>query len=251
MQAFGFGSPLRAGARQFTSGVGLLCAPLRVMHKNLFFVPVIALVVTAGPACATKKQVRGSVGHVNSKVDDLNHQLEKVQERTSKTERRIGEVDQKVDNVNKSAAAARRTANAANTAATRASGRIEALDKASKRLVYDVTLSEDQGEFAFGHAELPAAARTRIDDLVQELIENPQAVYIEIEGHTDDVGSPEANRRLGLARAESAKRYIHERHSVPLHKINVISFGEDRPAASNKSAEGRAQNRRIVIRVLS
>jgi outer membrane protein OmpA-like peptidoglycan-associated protein len=38
---------------------------------------------------------------------------------------------------------------------------------------------------------------------------------------------------------------------VPLHKINIISFGEDRPAASNKSADGRAQNRRIVIRVLS
>jgi outer membrane protein OmpA-like peptidoglycan-associated protein len=221
------------------------------MHKNLFLVPFVALVVTAGPACATKRQVRDSVGHVNSKADDIGRQLEKVQERTSRNERRIGEVDQKVANVNRSAAAARRTADSANNAATRAGSRIAALDKASKRLVYDVTLSEDQGRFEFGHATLPSTAKARIDDLVTELIENPQAVYIEIEGHTDDVGSPEANRRLGLARAEAAKRYIHEQYSVPLHKINVISFGEDRPAASNKSADGRARNRRIVIRVLS
>ena len=221
------------------------------MNKNLFLVPGLALVVTAGPACATKRQVRDSVGHVNSKADDIGRQLEKVQERTSKNERRIGEVDQKVANVNRSAAAARRTADSANTAATRAGSRIAELDKASKRLVYDVTLSEDQGQFEFGHATLPAAAKARIDDLVTELIENPQAVYIEIEGHTDDVGSPDANRRLGLARAESAKRYIHEQYSVPLHKINVISFGEDRPVSSNDSADGRARNRRIVIRVLS
>jgi outer membrane protein OmpA-like peptidoglycan-associated protein len=240
-----------ARARRCVSPVGLVCASGPGMNKNLLFVPVVALVVTAAPACATKKQVRGSVGHVNGKVEDLNRQLEDVQERTTKTERRIGDVDQKVANVNKSAASARRTADTASNSATRASNRIEALDRKSKRLVYDVTLSEDQGQFDFGHATLPVAAKARIDDLVRELIENPQAVYIEIEGHTDDVGSPEANRRLGLARAEAAKRYIHEQHSVPLHKINVISFGEDRPAASNKSNEGRAQNRRIVIRVLS
>ena len=221
------------------------------MTKNLLLVPAVALVVTVGPACATKRQVRDSVGHVNSKADDIGRQLEKVQERTSKNERKIGEVDQKVANVNRSAAAARRTADSASHAAVRAGSRIAELDKASKRLVYDVTLSEDQGQFQFGHATLPPSAMARIDDLVTELIDNPQAVYIEIEGHTDDVGSPDANRRLGLARAESAKRYIHERYSVPLHKINVISFGEDRPAASNKSADGRAQNRRIVIRVLS
>jgi outer membrane protein OmpA-like peptidoglycan-associated protein len=221
------------------------------MNKNLFLVPGLALVVTAGPACATKRQVRDSVGHVNSKADDIGRQLEKVQERTGKNERRIGEVDQKVANVSRSAAAARRRADAANYAATRADNRIAAIDNASKRLVYDVSLSEDQGKFAFGHAELPGAAKARIDELVTDLIENPQAVYIEIEGHTDSVGSPDANRRLGLARAEAAKRYIHERYSVPLHKINVISFGEDRPAASNTSEDGRARNRRIVIRVLS
>ena len=56
---------------------------------------------------------------------------------------------------------------------------------------------------------------------------------------------------LGLNRAEAVKRYLHEQHQLPLHKINVISYGEDKPVAPNNTRDGRAQNRRVVIRVLS
>jgi len=47
------------------------------------------------------------------------------------------------------------------------------------------------------------------------------------------------------------KRYLYEHHQVPLHKINVISYGEDKPVAPNKTKDGRAQNRRVVIKVLT
>ena len=56
--------------------------------------------------------------------------------------------------------------------------------------------------------------------------------------------------KLGMERAENVKRYLYETHQVPLHKINVISYGEDKPVAPNKTREGRAQNRRVVIKVL-
>jgi outer membrane protein OmpA-like peptidoglycan-associated protein len=59
------------------------------------------------------------------------------------------------------------------------------------------------------------------------------------------------NERIGLQRAEAVKRYLHEKHQIPLHKMNVISYGEDKPVAPNTTKEGRAQNRRVVIRVLS
>src|ERR687893_523198 len=78
-----------------------------------------------------------------------------------------------------------------------------------------------------------------------------KGVFIEIEGHTDNVGASEVNERIGLERAESVKRYIYESHQVPLHKINVISYGEEKPVSPNKTRDGRAQNRRVVIRVLS
>jgi len=64
-------------------------------------------------------------------------------------------------------------------------------------------------------------------------------------------GTPATNDRLGLARAENVKRYLYETYQIPLHKMNVISFGESKPVAPNDSREGRAQNRRVVIKVLS
>ena len=76
-------------------------------------------------------------------------------------------------------------------------------------------------------------------------------MYLEIEGHTDATGPETLNMQLGLARAEAVKQYLHEQHQVPLHKMHAISVGEDRPVAPNETAAGRAQNRRVVIKVLS
>jgi outer membrane protein OmpA-like peptidoglycan-associated protein len=158
----------------------------------------------------------------------------------------------------KSAAEARSAAAAADAAAKEAAAKAAAADSragaveaASRRLVYEVTLSEDQGNFRFGRAVLPDDAKSRIDEVISSLKSDPKGVYIEIEGHTDNVGSKEGNERLGMERAETVKRYIYETHQVPLHKINVISYGEDKPVAPNKTRTGRAQNRRVVIRVLS
>jgi outer membrane protein OmpA-like peptidoglycan-associated protein len=99
--------------------------------------------------------------------------------------------------------------------------------------------------------ELPDEAKARIDEVINQLKADPKGVFIEIEGHTDNVGPQEINERIGLERAESVKRYIYEAHQIPLHKINVISYGEEKPVAPNKTRDGRAQNRRVVIRVLS
>ena len=76
-------------------------------------------------------------------------------------------------------------------------------------------------------------------------------MFIEIEGHTDNVGSVEGNERLGMERAETVKRYLYEQHQIPLHKMNVISFGEEKPVAPNNTRDGRAMNRRVVMKVLS
>ncbi|MCC6992010.1 MAG: OmpA family protein, partial [Acidobacteria bacterium] len=59
------------------------------------------------------------------------------------------------------------------------------------------------------------------------------------------------NERLGLERAEAVKRYLYEQHQVPLHKMNAISFGEEKPVQDNKNRANRSQNRRVVIKVLA
>jgi peptidoglycan-associated lipoprotein len=232
------------------------------MRKSLLAASLLALTVAVAPACATKKFVRTEVGNVNGKVDTLTGTVEETQERTRKNEERIGQVDEKAEAAGKSATSARAAADAAAATANsavaatkevegRVNNRVSAVEAASRRLIYEVTLSEDQGNFAFNKAALPDEAKARLDKMVSDLKADPKGVFIEIEGHTDNRGTPEINEKIGLERAEAVKRYLYEQHQVPLHKINVISYGEAKPVAPNNTRDGRAQNRRVVVKVLS
>ena len=221
------------------------------MRKLVLVIPILALALGGTTACATKKFVKGQVGDVNNKVESLSKSVEETQERTRANEGRIGEVDQKAQAANQKAQAAAQRADEARSAADAVNTKADAIDKASKRLVYEVVLSEDKGNFKFGKAVMPDEAKTEIDQLVQQLKAEPNGAYIEIEGHTDNAGSKMYNYQLGLERAENVKRYLYEQHQVPLHKINVISYGEEKPIAPNNSKTGRAQNRRVVIKVLT
>ena len=220
------------------------------MRKFVIAVPIVALALGSSTACATKKFVRGEVTQVNDKVDTLSRSVEENQERTRANEARIGEVDQRAGAAAQSAQQAQGRADEAFTAAGAVNARADAIEKASKRLVYEVVLSEEKGNFKFGKSAVPDTAKSEIDTLVQQLKNEPNGGYIEIEGHTDNAGTKELNYKLGMERAENVKRYLYEQHQVPLHKINVISYGEDKPVAPNKTREGRAQNRRVVIKVL-
>lgn len=226
--------------------------------KNMLAISIVAASVAAAPACASKGFVREEVGSVNTKVDSLNGTVEQTQQRIGENEARIGNVDEKAEAAGKAAAEAGAAANAAHGAASEAAAaanavdeRVDEVDTSMRKLVYSVTLSEDQGNFAFGGAELPDDAKAELDQMIETLKANPQNVYVEIEGHTDNVGPAELNERLGLERAEAVKKYLYEQHHVPLHKMNVISYGEEKPALSNDTREGRAQNRRVVVNVLS
>jgi outer membrane protein OmpA-like peptidoglycan-associated protein len=216
---------------------------------------MLTLAVAVAPACATKKFVRTEVGNVNGKVDTLAGTVEETQERTRKNEEKIGAVDQKAEAAGRSATEARAAADAAAGVAkdvdNRLGGRINTVEAASRKLVFEVTLSEDQGNFKFGKAELPDQAKARLDEVIRQIKSDPKNIYFEIEGHTDNVGNPQYNEKLGMERAEAVKRYLYEQHQIPLHKINVISYGEQKPVAPNTNKDGRAMNRRVVVKVLS
>jgi outer membrane protein OmpA-like peptidoglycan-associated protein len=229
------------------------------MRKSLIAASLLSLTVALAPACATKKYVRTEVGGVNSKVDTLSGTVEQTQGRIQQDEAKIGQVDQKAEAAGKSAEAAQSTATAAQNAARQAAARADQVNTelsaniaAGRKLVYEVTLSEDQGNFKFGKTELPDEAKMRIDQVIGQLKgQQGKDVYIEVEGHTDNVGGKDMNYELGLERAEAVKKYLYTQHQIPLHKINVISYGEEKPVSPNNTRDGRAQNRRVVIRVLS
>jgi len=228
------------------------------MKKVVLVVPILALTLAGTTACATKKYVKGQVGDVNTKVEGLSKSVEENQERTRANEGRISQVDQKAQAADSKAQAAGqraeaagRSADEARSAAAAVNTRADAMEKAAKRLVYEVVLSEDKGNFKFGQSKMPDETKGELDQLVAQLKSEPNGAFIEIEGHTDNAGPKELNYKLGLDRAEAVKRYLYEQHQVPLHKISVISYGEEKPVAPNKTKAGRAQNRRVVIKVLA
>jgi outer membrane protein OmpA-like peptidoglycan-associated protein len=225
------------------------------MRNSLFTVGVIVAAMSVAPACATKKFVRTSVGEVNDKVGTMGKSLEETQERVRVAEGRITETDAKAVAAGESAAkansAAADAANRATEVGRTAEARSAGIEAEARKLIFETVLSEDQGQFKLGRAELPEEAGSALDTMVNTLKADKKAVWVEIEGHTDNSGDKVYNERLGLARAEAVKRYLYEKHQIPLHKINVITYGEEKPVAPNNTRDGRAQNRRVVIKVLA
>ena len=223
------------------------------MKKTVLLALVV--MVVGSTACATKGYVNEGLAEVNAKVETLSESLEETQEQTRVNVDGVVAAQADADAAAASADAAGRSADDAGRAASAACDRADAVGRDAERLMrllYEVVLSEDQGNFGFGQTDLPDEARGEIDRLAGQLkADPPRNIYIEIEGHTDATGEPSVNERLGLERAEAVKRYLHESHQIPLHRMNTISYGEEQPVAPNDTREGRAQNRRVVVRVLS
>jgi outer membrane protein OmpA-like peptidoglycan-associated protein len=202
--------------------------------------PLVVFAVAA-TGCASKKYVTREVGEVNQKVDNLSGEMEKTQERVKTTETRLDSVDKQSQS---GIAEAKGSATAAMNKA------VEAERAAKGKLLYTVTLSNDKVIFPLNRAEVGDDAKKMIDEAINSLVTENKGVYFEIEGHTDATGEPVYNQKLGEERAQAVRNYLHDQHKVALNRIEVISYGEDKPVADNKSKDGRAQNRRVVIKVL-
>lgn len=228
------------------------------MTKSIFVVSCFAVTLAVAPACATKKFVRTEVGQVNEKVTTLGKSLEETQERVRVAEQKIGEVDTKAAQAgqaaqaaDKNAQVAQQTGNQAMEVGKQAVAKVEAVEASTKKLIFETVLTDDQAKFRSGVAKLSDEAKAALDQMVAQVKSQKSAIWVEIEGHTDNVGDAAYNERLGLERAEAVKRYLYEQHQVPLHKMNAISFGEEKPVQDNKTRANRSQNRRVVIKVLA
>ena len=222
---------------------------MRKTRTTVKMMALAAVIVLVASACATRGFVRTEDAVVDAKVDTLAGQVEETQERTMQNAERIDQVDQRAQAANMAAQTSQAAADAAQMAADEVDGRVDGVESAMGALITEVTINEAQGGFGLARSELPDAARARLDQLVIQLQGAGQSAFIEIEGHTDNTGDETFNMQLGLRRAEAVKNYLYEQHNVPLHKMNTISFGESRPAAPNDTSDGRAQNRRVVVKV--
>ena len=195
-------------------------------------------------ACVSKKVY-------TQDLEEQDQRMGGVESAVEANERRISELgdetDRKIESVRGTAEQAVEIGNSAMSQAKTA--QVTAERAAKGRLLWTVTLTDDAVRFSFDQATIPPEAAQEIDSLVAKAKSLDRAVYFEIEGHTDNIGSEEYNYQLGEKRALAVRNYISQQ-GIPLHALNTISYGESQPVADNATPEGRSQNRRVVIRVL-
>jgi outer membrane protein OmpA-like peptidoglycan-associated protein len=178
----------------------------------------LVFVGTLGAGCATKgyvnKQVAASNEQTDSKISGVRTDLDQVRVKA----------DQAYDK--------------ATLAEKLASGTLETQEIAAR----DV-------RFAFDDYRLDGDAQASLDELAMQIAAHPRYV-LEVTGYADATGPDRYNYRLGEERAASVERYLLTRHTVPPGRVAVVSFGEESPLSDNTSNDGRAQNRRVHVRLL-
>jgi OOP family OmpA-OmpF porin len=111
-------------------------------------------------------------------------------------------------------------------------------------------VAETSVKFGFNRDNLTQQSKDALDQMAGN-IANTKGYIITLEGSTDSVGSAAYNYDLSQRRANSVIHYLASKYSVPAHKIYVIGLGKDKPVESNKTKQGRADNRRVDVRLMT
>ena len=192
---------------------------------------IVATAMAAGAlslgGCATKDFVREQVTAEDTKVAANQQQ---TQSSLDQQQAHLGQLDQSTKDALDRATAA---------------GKL-----AEGKFLYAMVLSDDSVKFPLGGAKLSPEAQQRLTDFSDKLKTDNRNVYLEIQGHTDGTGTDSVDQRLGEERAEAVRLFMNQ-HGVPLNRMSTISYGKKDPVADNKTRTGRAQNRRVMLIVMS
>ena len=104
--------------------------------------------------------------------------------------------------------------------------------------------------FDFDKADIKKDDEAKLERAIDFIKKYPEA-NVSLEGHTDSIGTDEYNQKLSERRAASVKNYLIKKGAIDKRKITSTSYGESKPVASNNTKEGRAENRRVEVLILS
>lgn len=201
---------------------------------------VVFVGLIVGVGCASKGFVRDEVAAIDQKVEGVETSVEENQKRIKEHDERLATLGSLV----------KEQGDELSNQKVEFDSKLSEVKKAAQgKLIFQETLRNDQAKFNFDSYELNDEAKMALDAFVQKLVEENRGIYLEIQGHTDSTGPEEWNLVLGKKRADAVMQYLHTKYSIPLHRMEVISYGSGQPVADNSTRDGRAQNRRVVILV--
>lgn len=204
--------------------------------------------------CATKNYVRNQTapliehtGDLETKTATNNRQIHDVDDRAQAG---VKQAQGAADTANQNAQNASRTAGDSEIAANDAVHRADSLDSVVKGLDNYKPLANVSVTFGFDKAVLTKDDRDQLDGFAASM-GSVKSYILEVTGGTDSTGPAQYNYDLSQRRADAVVQYLATKYEIAAHRFYLIGIGKDKEVASNSTAEGRKQNRRVEVRLLS
>jgi outer membrane protein OmpA-like peptidoglycan-associated protein len=227
---------------------------------------LLFIVATAGitSGCASKKyvrtQVNTSANEISAKMDTKDTELQngieansgQITELSGVTRdhtQKINTLDVGLQAADGKATQAMNVGQGAQKSADQANGYVTRLDGEFQNRNNYSTVNEHSVLFGFGSSTLKKDADAELNEIAQAVKSSPNQILV-LEGRTDATGDVAYNIQLGEKRLDAVIRYLVVEQGVPMQQIYKMSFGAAKPVADNKTREGRAQNRAVVVRVM-
>jgi outer membrane protein OmpA-like peptidoglycan-associated protein len=215
---------------------------------------VAGLAVAGATGCATKNYVRNETAPL---IDHTNQ----LEDKTASNNRNIHDVDDRAqagikqaqgaaDTANQNAQGAAKDAGDADTAANLAVHRADSLESVVKGLDNYKPVADVAVTFGFDKAVLTKEDREQLDSFAAQLA-SAKGFILEVTGGTDSTGPAQYNYELSQRRADAVVQYLASKYGIAAHRFYLIGIGKDKEVATNTTAEGRKQNRRVEVQLLS
>jgi OmpA-OmpF porin, OOP family len=224
------------------------------IQQSGFALTAAALVMFGVAGCATKNYVRTQTAPVIDHTDQLdqktaenNRQIHDVNDRAQAG---ISKAQNSADQANENAQSATQAANAADQAANDVAHRADTLDSVVKGLDNYKQVATVSVTFGFDKSVLTTDDKQQLDNFGGQLA-SAKSYILEVTGGTDSTGPAQYNYDLSQRRADSVVQYLAAKYSIPAHRFYLIGIGKDQYVASNDTAAGRKENRRVQVQLLT
>ena len=224
------------------------------MNRFGFVWMAAALAVAGVSGCATKNYVRTQTTPLVEHTDQLDRKTsannQQIHEVDSRAQAGITTAQGAADTATQNAQSASQAATQAETAANEAVHRADSLDSVVKGLDQYKQVADVSVTFGFDKAMLTKDDKEQLDTFAASL-GSAKSYILEVTGGTDSTGSAQYNYDLSQRRADAVVQYLAANYGVAAHRFYLIGIGKDHEVAPNTTADGRKQNRRVEVQLLS
>jgi outer membrane protein OmpA-like peptidoglycan-associated protein len=212
------------------------------------------LAMMGATGCATKKYVRSQTAPLVEHTDQLDSKTaannQQIHDVDSRAQAGIGQAQGAANTASQNAQSASKAAGDAETAANDAVHRADSLDSVVKGLDTYKQVANVSVTFGFDKAVLTKDDKDQLDTFAAQL-GTAKSYILEVTGGTDSTGPAQYNYDLSQRRADAVVQYLASKYGIAPHRFYLIGIGKDKEVAPNTTADGRKQNRRVEVQLLS